>query len=632
MNNANIHINFFPVINQDFEFHIYIHPCADSVQKTNSFLFPVKKYKLLIESNETYQHYFVAFDNQENFQSVTINANNNNVLTLRYLYESLVKKLTSIHFEYILGDKYRQVIDIINDKFDIGNEAISLLPVYNNGTFGFLVDYHFIKERNVPFNKAMQIKSLSLDSSGESNLNYYSDKYQKIQIFVKSKWNSLFNPLDESTGVIVSNKMLDFSCHRLDAKKYIFGNGKYGNSQFKGIATNGPYGKFKDNPFLCFVYRNDDIQLSRELYLALQGKTYPTFRGMQAMFGLQMNKDNVKGFAVDDYTEASIDKLISEIKLSSCDRNTLPIVLVPWVKDTATDEQSKSYFLMKHHFLQNDMPSQFVGIPRAINYNSLKWSISSIGLQIFTKIGGSPWCMDAKTKNCLIIGIGQSYKIDDEHHIERYFSYSILSDSSGLFQNIKILSEADNERQYLDTLSKNLKSIIELQMDDYTNIAIHTSFRVRDKEIRIINNIIMELSTKKGNNFVVLRFNNTHHYMGFDMNNNALTPYESSVVQLSKKDYLVWFEGLSSVTNTIRTRIGQPMHIFIDYARSYDYSQIEPYLQDALNLSGANWRGFNAKTTPVSILYAKLLSGFLAAFDKYNLDDINIEKLTPWFL
>jgi hypothetical protein len=416
------------------------------------------------------------------------------------------------------------------------------------------------------------------------------------------------------------------------AKKYIFGNGKHGNSQFKGIAINGPYSKSKDNPFLYFVYRNDDIQLSRELYLALQGKTYPTFPGMQEMFDFQMSKDNVKGFALNEYTEASIDKLINEIKLSSCGKNALPIVLVPWIKDTATDEQSKIYFLMKHHFLQNDMPSQFVGTQRAINYNSLKWSIASIGLQIFTKTGGSPWCMDAKTKSCLIIGIGQSYKFDNDHHIERYFSYSIMSDSSGLFRNIRILSEADNERQYLDTLSKNLKGIIELQMEDYTNIAIHTSFRVRDKEIGIINNIIMDLSTQRGKNFVVLRFNDTHNYMGFDMNNNTLTPYESSIVQLSKKDYLVWFEGLSSVTNTIRTRIGRPMHIFIDYARTYDYNQIEPYLQDAINLSGANWRGFNAKTIPVSILYAKLLSGFLTAFDKYNLGDINIEKLTPWFL
>jgi hypothetical protein len=62
------------------------------------------------------------------------------------------------------------------------------------------------------------------------------------------------------------------------------------------------------------------------------------------------------------------------------------------------------------------------------------------------------------------------------------------------------------------------------------------------------------------------------------------------------------------------------------------YTDIIKYLQDAINLSGANWRGFNAKTMPVSMLYAHLLSGFISAFEKYQFGDINIENITPWFL
>jgi hypothetical protein len=56
------------------------------------------------------------------------------------------------------------------------------------------------------------------------------------------------------------------------------------------------------------------------------------------------------------------------------------------------------------------------------------------------------------------------------------------------------------------------------------------------------------------------------------------------------------------------------------------------YLQDSVNLSGANWRGFNAKSVPVSIYYAKLVADFVKEFRDLNLEEIDWESLTPWFL
>jgi hypothetical protein len=289
--------------------------------------------------------------------------------------------------------------------------------------------------------------------------------------------------------------------------------------------------------------------------------------------------------------------------------------------------------MMKHHFLKENIPSQFVGIPRVRNYESLKWSVSSIGLQVFTKLGGSPWCMEAKTNNCLIIGIGKSHKIDSNKKVEKYYSYSIMTDSSGLFKNIKVLSENIDESEYLNGLANKLNSLIQSKINDYDDFVIHTSFRLKDKEISRINEVVKILSADMSNkNFVVIRFSDNHHFMGFNIEGNSKTPYESTLIALNKKEYLIWFEGLSSSTQTVKNRIGSPMHLSIDFAKSYKYADIHTYLQDAINLSGANWRGFNAKTTPVSILYARLLSSFLAAFNDCCLEKIDIEQLTPWFL
>ena len=633
MDKSIIDINFFPLLTQNFNFVVYIQKCTSDLQKCSDLKFETKRFNLAIENEDNREKYFVTLEAKANFIQKSINADHNIWLTLWYIFKQLCFNAMKQDVEIMIIDKYEKYIDVIIKSTNMGNEIISIVPKYLNGQYGFLINYHFRKNRNIQFTREIQKLSLSLDSSGKPNKNYYIDKYDKIVSFVNSDIFSLLKKLENIIENDEPLKMLQIESNRLSVKKYLFAEGKSNISQFKGIETYGPYQTYSGNPILCFVYRNNDKDLSHILYYALQGKTYPTFNGMEKMFGFAMNKENIIGIAIDDYSESEINKLINEIKNKTSDRSVIPIILVPWIKETATEEESKQYYMMKHHFIKNNIASQFVGIPRVKSYDNLKWSVSSIGLQIFTKLGGSPWCMEPIANKCLIIGIGQSHKKNMHiKKIERYFSYSILTDSTGIFKNIKVLSENSNKEQYLNGLSIKLRETIQENLDNYENIVIHTSFKLQDSEIERINEVINDLHNETKKEFMVIRFSSDHDYMGFNLAANSKTPFESTIVQLNKNEYLVWFEGLSSTTHTIKTRIGPPMHITIDYPKHGQLFETRNNLQDSINLSGANWRGFNAKTTPVSILYARLLSSFLASFDNYELERINIEQLTPWFL
>ena len=46
-----------------------------------------------------------------------------------------------------------------------------------------------------------------------------------------------------------------------------------------------------------------------------------------------------------------------------------------------------------------------------------------------------------------------------------------------------------------------------------------------------------------------------------------------------------------------------------------DQTRVVKLLQDAVNLAGASWRGFNAKLEPISIFILSLLRGLSATFD-----------------
>jgi hypothetical protein len=627
-------INFFPILNDEFKFQIYIMPCQDVTISKKTFHFPVERYKLPVEREGAYKPFFIVFEPHDDFIPYNASSKENNDLTVNFLYHTLLLTCDKSKLKIIIAGKFIKAIDFIVDESSLGKEVISIMPTYNNLKFGFVLNYRFIKDKNIPLSKDVLIKSLSLNKSGGVNNDYYLNKYQKLQLFIKSQWDAIFVPMSEQLNIGISREMDEFQHWRLGAKNYIFANNNHAATQFKGILNYGPFIEYPGNPLLCFIYRNHEKEISHELYRALNGTKYPTFLGMERMFKFPMNKNTVIGVGVNEYAKDEMLKLIDNIKIQSREREVLPIVLAPWTRDSATPDESETYFFMKHQFLKNNMPSQFAGIKRVVDYESLKWSVASIGLQIFTKLGGSPWCLDARTDHCLIIGIGQAHKKDENNNIEKYFSYSILSDSTGIFKNIKILSDNTNHGHYLNGMAARLREIIESQINNYQYIIIHTSFRLRRDELKTINDVIRGLADIPDKYFAVLRFSDTHKYMGFNLPSNTMTPYESTYVQLSRREYLVWFEGLSSFTNTIKkgTRIGPPMHIHIDFPEIFDNTMMVPYLQDAINLSGANWRGFNAKTTPISILYAHLLSEFVSAFDRYQFEKIDIENIKPWFL
>lgn len=78
--------------------------------------------------------------------------------------------------------------------------------------------------------------------------------------------------------------------------------------------------------------------------------------------------------------------------------------------------------------------------------------------------------------------------------------------------------------------------------------------------------------------------------------------------------------------------MGNPLHVKFTYPERPSYHQQQIHLQDAINLSGANWRGFNAKSLPVSVFYAQLIARYLKEFESQGLPKLDVNTLTPWFL
>ena len=138
---------------------------------------------------------------------------------------------------------------------------------------------------------------------------------------------------------------------------------------------------------------------------------------------------------------------------------------------------------------------------------------------------------------------------------------------------------------------------------------------------------------KKTGEFVSIKFNDRSKFYGFAEDHNTRVPYESTVIPLARNEFLVWFEGLQYGRPALSEMVGGPLHVQFTYPRDgLSRDQQRAHLQDAINLSGANWRGFNAKSLPVSVYYAQLIAKYLKEFENLGLPDVGVDILKPWFL
>ena len=221
-----------------------------------------------------------------------------------------------------------------------------------------------------------------------------------------------------------------------------------------------------------------------------------------------------------------------------------------------------------------------------------------------------------------------------EGGIERFFAYSVLSDSSGIFEEIRILGEGPDEDKYVESFGANLRKIFEDYSSRFCSFVVHATFAIRRRELEIIASALSRQQEQADTGeFVSLKFNDRNRFFGFSVDHNSRVPHESSVVALSRNEFLVWFEGLQYGQTTLRKMIGNPLHVQFTYPyEELPSHQKEAHLQDAINLSGANWRGFNAKSLPVSVYYAQLIAKYLKEFERHRLPTVDINILKPWFL
>ncbi|MGI0015448.1 MAG: Piwi domain-containing protein, partial [Nitrososphaera sp.] len=427
----------------------------------------------------------------------------------------------------------------------------------------------------------------------------------------------------------LSREFVPVAADRLRSRMYVFGNGRESRSQFVGLKEFGPLKPLASTPKLLFVFRERDRQAGRDLAVALRGsRERYSFPGFEELFKTPLEIDP-KPVIIPDFSIASMKEALDRVKQDT--PLTLPVLILP-------DDEEAGYLNLKAIFTHEGLPTQVCTLGVIQDENTLRWSVANIALQLFCKAGGFPWKVQTTGNQCLILGISQSHKVRKEMNetkVEKFFAFSILTDSSGLFRKIQVLGQAEDEQAYLEQLEESLKEVLKSEAVNFDRVVIHTSFKLKYNEIDKIHSAVKQVAsggkTQKCR-FAVVKVNHKSRFFGANQDVNSLVPYEGSRVRLGHGEYLVWFEGIFPDKPTVTKVFPGPTHL--QFLRVLEENQIsdEVLLQDLVNLAGANWRGFNAKSAPVSVFYCHLVADLVHDLQEKSLPLPAVETLKPWFL
>jgi hypothetical protein len=536
-----IHINFISIVGDIPDFCVYRRLRA-SPQEEHPEGQNVRAYALPRNKNdvEKWPSYWISLQPESGFERFLAKPTFNHNLTCWILLAAIGSRCKSelAPNEFWIPERgfVREVQFNLRHHAE-GEEQLIIQPYYLRAKkkFGVLADFHFRLKEGVKFSRRIQQLCLSLDGNYKRNLDFYGDRLSKITTYLKEKW-SILSPIDlpgAEVTVELNDKFESVLADRLQSRMYVFSSNRESRSQFIGLKDFGPLKSLAATPKLLFVFREKDRQAGRSLALALRGSRQRerySFPGFESLFKIPLEIDS-NPVIVPDFSVVSMETALERIRKET--NLTLPVLILP-------DGDDDGYLNHKAIFTHAGIPSQVCTLGVIQDENTLKWSVANIALQIFCKAGGWPWKVRATAGDCLIIGISQSHKIRKQvagTSVEKYFAFSILTDSSGLFKKIQVLGQAEDEATYLEQLRTNLRAALLSEAQHFSRVVIHTSFKLKHREIDEIKKVVQSLASNgetKKCRFAVIKVNHKSRFFGTNQSVNSLIPYEGSRVKLGQ--------------------------------------------------------------------------------------------------
>ena len=290
----------------------------------------------------------------------------------------------------------------------------------------------------------------------------------------------------------------------------------------------------------------------------------------------------------------SIRHTASELASRNCD---LVYVIV-------SGRNENIYQICKSTLLCNGIPCQVVTAPKLQNPSQRPWILGNIALASYAKIGGTPWvAADGTVKNELVMGVSRAQDKNKKYVV----GFVTLFNQDGDFLLMHSKTPVVEWDEYVNGLE-------ELILDAYheyranfgvpSSLIIHYHKRPGFQEINAIDDSLKQLGENVP--YALIHLNEFSPFRLFDTSHTTYVPASGLQVNLSRYRSLLLLDGRE---NGQRNKVGVPnvWEISMDKRSTISWEEFPRLVQQIHKFSKVNWRGFNARSFPVTINYSKLI-------------------------
>ena len=438
-----------------------------------------------------------------------------------------------------------------------------------------------------------------------------------------------------------------FRSYRLTQEKFRFGNGA-SIDRFRGLHQYGPLATLptEREPIFGFVFPKEYRNLANKLYGALKnGVGY--FRGMPSSFRVPLSKSQV--FQISDF---SISERLSSREEArryadavigwSINKGISPDLFFVLHPKTSDWLDQTPYYECKANLLKEGFLSQHVTTELIENRSQFEWSVANIALQVFAKLGGTPWVLDATTaQRELILGVGSSSLYDPTNRqLRRYIGFTSCFSGNGDFRFLSFTKPARSRDEYLHSLKMVVREALEITSRDNQvpdRFTLHLPKEAGREEYAAVAGAIQEAEgVPEDTRVQIVRVNESSSILAVNPDSADGIPNRGSVVQLGDREYMVYTEGLEE-RQVWRHRTPTCLRVMPQNS-AISVADAEELVAQAFRISQVNWRGFNAGSKPITTLYGGLIARVISHVPANVVQSLYTEKARAvlerrmWFL
>jgi hypothetical protein len=421
-----------------------------------------------------------------------------------------------------------------------------------------------------------------------------------------------------------------YRAYMLPPLTFAFGS-RRGTDKFRGLQEYGPYKPIPNNdrPRFGFVFPQGYNERANQLYIALKnGIGY--FRGVESAFRFRLSRDQVfpvTGFSVPntlsshDAARAYTEAILAWIQQN----NETPDMFFILHPRTPTREGDTPYYRTKAALLSKGILSQSVTLDLLQDSSLFNWSVANIALAAFVKLGGVPWLVDADhADRDLIIGVGRADVFDPQSRsTTQHIGYTACFSSRGEFKFMTLAEVAKTDRERLESLRNLINTSIgrlEQAGDFPTSITLHLPKELNREETKVISNTIENRITKTVYQLSAVKVTDEESYFAVDGSSDDGIPSRGVVIQTTDTDFMLYTEGREE-RQAWRKRLPTALRIGIQ-TKQVTQSQTMQLVRQVNDLSQVNWRAFNARSRPISILYSELIAKILSHVPRNSVTEL----------